>query len=145
MAEQVIQLRLDFFDPEPNVPEPVLVRSEHVCYLIYNERNGARKSLRFERCSVAKFGYPNDEALAGHRLYSKGLGFYGCFEVVDSEWVNELRRSNKVTFPDAEIMLDARHFIFTFHDSTFECLARDVAEVSEFPQLDNSMMKIHGT
>ncbi len=72
MTEQVLELSLDYFDPEPNVPEPVLVKSEHVCYMIYNNREGGRKALQFQRCSLVKFGYPNDEALGGHPLYSKG-------------------------------------------------------------------------
>lgn len=144
MAEKVLKVRLDFFDPEPNVPEPVLVHSEHCCYLIYNDRNGARKSIQFTHCTIATFGYPNDEALAGHRLYSKGLGFYGCFEIVDSEWIEELKRNNKVSFPHVEGMLLAKHFVFTFSDSTFECIARDIVRANEYPQLDNAMLKVYG-
>lgn len=144
MTEQVVKLNLDYFDPEPNVPEPVLVNSEHVCYLIYNEWDGVRKALQFERCYIAKFGYPNDEALMAHPLYSKGLGFYGSYEVINSVWIKELRRNNKTTHPDRDIMLESRHFMFTFHDSTFECIANGVEPVDEYPKLDNSALKVCG-
>lgn len=145
MAERLVALDLDFFDPEPNVPEPVLIKSEFECYLVYNDRGGARKAIRFLRCWLAKFGYPNDEALPGHRLYKKGLLPYGCYEVVNSEWIEEILRANKVMFPQVKAFKpDARHFIFSFHDSTFECVANDVEPAGEFPQLDNSMMRVYG-
>src|SRR5215213_3446444 len=100
MAEHVIEVEVPYFDPEPNMPEPVVVQSERACYLVYRDRDDERKALEFSRCSISKFGYPNDEALAGHRLYEKGLRFYGFFEVVESEWIAELRKGNEIRFPD---------------------------------------------
>ncbi|MFT3744341.1 MAG: hypothetical protein QM785_08595 [Pyrinomonadaceae bacterium] len=144
MTEQVLELSIEQFDPEPNVPEPVLVKSELVCYLIYSDREGERKALKFLSCSLAKFGYPNDEGLGGHPLYSKGLSFYGCFEVINSEWIEELRQNNKTVYPDREIFAGFRHFIFSFHDSTFECIAKGVELVDKYPQVDNSAMKVYG-
>ncbi len=35
MAEHVIELEVPYFDPEPNVPEPVVVKSERKCFLSY--------------------------------------------------------------------------------------------------------------
>jgi hypothetical protein len=101
-----------------------------------------RRALEFSRCSVTKFGYPNDHALGGHRLYEKGLGFYGFFEVLDSEWISELRRGNMVTYPDFQAFPDERHFVITFHDSTLECIALDFHPVEEFPKLDSKLMRL---
>ena len=42
-------------------------------------------------------------------------------------------------------MQKARHFAFSFHDSTFECVAVGIEPVDEFPQIDNLMMGIAGT
>ena len=72
---------------------------------------------------LAKFGYPNDEALSGHPLYSKGLGFYGTFEVIGSSWARNVVAQNRVVFPSTSDDYAGRHFIVTFHDSMFECLA----------------------
>jgi hypothetical protein len=144
MAENLVALELDFFDPEPNVPEPLLIESELECYLVYNNRSGERVAIRFLRCSVTQFGYPNDEALGGHRLYNKGLQHYGCYEVIDSEWIAGFQCRNKVVYPERDIMQKARHFIFSFHDSTFECVASGVERANEFPQLDSSMMRVFG-
>ncbi len=142
MGERVVELNIPFFDPEPNISEPTLVQSERACYLIYWDREMNRKALEFYRCSITKFGYPNDDALAGHRLYGKGLDFYGVFEVFESEWIAELRKCNQVRFPDVKVFEDGRHFIFAFHDSTFECIATDFQPVSEFPGLDPKLLKL---
>lgn len=139
MAEHVIELEAPYFDPEPNVPEPVVVASEGSCYLIYSNRVSERKALEFFRCSISKFGYPNDEALAGHRLYGKGLGFYGFFEVRESEWIAELRKGNEVVFPEFRAFAQGRHFIITFHDSTFECIASGFSAVDKFPKVDSEI------
>lgn len=142
MAERVVKLEVPYFDPEPNVPEPVIVQSELECYLIYWEQENARKALVFSRCWITKFGYPNDSALGGHRLYKKGLGFYGVFEVIESEWIAEVRKGNQVCFPDYKSFEGGRHFIFTFHDSTFECIALDFHPIDEFPKLDSKLLRI---
>ena len=142
MAERVIEVDVPFFDPEPNVSEPVLVQSERECYLIYWDRENVRRSLKFTRCSITKFGYPNDEGRWGHRLYSKGLRSYGVFEVIESEWLVELRKSNAKAFPDFKAVEGGRHFIFSFHDSTFECIALDFSAVGEFPKVDSELLRL---
>lgn len=83
--------------------------------------------VEFRRVSSSMFGHPNDEALAGHPLYDRGLEHYGSFEVLESSWVRALARMNEVRFPGSSWLFDdARHFILTFHDSTFECIASSV-------------------
>ena len=80
--------------------------------------------LRFPVCQIVKFGYPNDEALPGHPLYSKGLSYYGLFEVLDSSWIKTLAEQNLVSFPNpGPSRPSRRHFVVTFHDSTLECIA----------------------
>jgi hypothetical protein len=80
--------------------------------------------LRFPVCTIVKFGDPNDEALPGHPLYPKGLGYYGLFEVLDSSWIKTLAEQNLVSFPNPSPSRGSnRHFVVTFHDSTFECIA----------------------
>jgi hypothetical protein len=69
-----------------------------------------------------RFGYPNDEAVAGHPLYGKGLEWYGMFEVLGSTWGRTISEQNRVTFPDSDYAPNARHFIMTFKECTFEYL-----------------------
>jgi hypothetical protein len=74
-----------------------------------------------------KFGYPNDEALPGHPLYSRGLRNYGIFEVLNSTWRKMLADQNVVSFPNPKPSArSSRHFVVTFHDSTLECIAESI-------------------
>lgn len=82
--------------------------------------------VTFEHSSAHLFGPPNDEAFSGHRLVAKGLEPYGAFEVLHSEWIQQLETMNAVhpRHDKARFLEGKRHLILTFHDSTFECIAR---------------------
>jgi hypothetical protein len=71
---------------------------------------------------------PNDEALPGHPLYDEGLRYYALFEVLNSPWLSDLMRQNRVVFPDGTDwpFRPYRHIAVTFQDSTFEALALNV-------------------
>jgi hypothetical protein len=80
--------------------------------------------VEFDRCVSAKLGSPNDEALAGHPLYGKGLEFYAAQQVINSRWLKEIEAINSAhPMYRHSFWSDLKHFIFWFHDSTFECLA----------------------
>ena len=112
--------------PDTGVPEPVAINDEQRSVLAY--RSGTSTAvLVFEGCAAVQFGYPNDEALHTHSLWRSGLEFYGVFEVLASPWLQHLRTQNRSAFPEHAWGEDLRHFIVTFHDSTFECLARDLS------------------
>lgn len=81
--------------------------------------------VEFERCISARLGAPNDEVFTGHPLNGKGLEAYRAQRVVNSRWLTEIEKINSVHDryrPDS--WRDLNHFIFWFHDSTFECIAR---------------------
>ena len=82
--------------------------------------------IRFQSYIAYMFGPPNDEAFSGHPLASRGLGPYSAVEVFDSSWVRQLERMNSVhRRHNPERFKVYRHFIFAFHDSTFECIAKN--------------------
>jgi hypothetical protein len=89
--------------------------------------------IRFKWPAAHMFGPPNDEALSGHPLADRGLHPYAVFEVHDSSWIRKLERMNSVhPCHNRERFLEGlRHFVFAFHDSTFECIA-DGFEVEVF-------------
>jgi hypothetical protein len=80
--------------------------------------------IRFTSPSAHYLGPPNDEALNGHPLYARGLRSYSVYEVLHSSWLRTLEQMNAV-HPNHTpgLFSSRRHFIFTFHDSTFECVA----------------------
>jgi hypothetical protein len=126
-------------------PIPMILCGEHFLHLAYllqaTPENWDGRSVRMvneesegEPCALVKFeqeiaymfGPPNDEAFAGHPLASRGLRPYGVFEVKNSSWIRQLERMNSVHPMHARIAerySRYRHFIFAFHDTTFECVA----------------------
>jgi len=82
--------------------------------------------VRFVHATAHYFGPPNDEAFRGHPLAKRGLKPYGAFEVFSSSWIRALENMNSVHpkhWPG--IYSSHRHFILTFHDTIFECIAKD--------------------
>ena len=70
------------------------------------------------------FGPPNDEAFSGHPLSERGLSPYGAYIVEDSSWIRALERMNSVhEHHRPERFWRLTHYVFAFHDSTFECAA----------------------
>ncbi len=132
-VDKVVELDLGCI-PEAAISGAVLVQTEQSTFLTFNAfRKAGRQRERvgtalveFRFCTCTLFGYPNDEALKGHPLYQAGLRSYGIFEVLNPSWARRLEQQNRVAFPKTGTW-SSRHFIITFHDSTFECLADDIA------------------
>jgi hypothetical protein len=89
--------------------------------------NGRSDLIRFtfSRCSSIRFGSPNDEALHGHPLYGRGLQFYQAHIVRNSAWVAELNAIRSAHSGNRGPS-DETHFLFAFHDDTFEAIADEV-------------------
>jgi len=126
-------------------PCPMLLVGEHHLHLAYYMQDAPEgwngKSVRvidentfnepvalveFVHPYAHMFGPPNDEAFAGHPLASRGLEPYGVFEIRDSSWIRQFERMNSVhPYHRAESFSKYRHYVFAFHDRTFECVAED--------------------
>ncbi len=111
--------------PQPAVvPEPQIHandRSLNLCYLTSEDKTVV---VQFPLCIYMMFGAPNDEALGGHPLWSRGLKFYAVHEVLNSSLIKMLEERN--SFHDRHdqksYLENKKHYIFTFHDSTLECV-----------------------
>lgn len=80
--------------------------------------------VTFKRCISAKLGHPNDEVQSGHPLAGRGLEGYTAQIVKNSPWLQEVRKTNSVHSCDKPNLWNSvNHYVFWFHDSTFECLA----------------------
>jgi hypothetical protein len=83
--------------------------------------------VEFEMPRAHLLGPPNDEAIEGHPLASRGLRPYGTYEIKNSSWIRSLERMNRVHPMHRPARYSRlRHFVITFHDSTFECIAEGV-------------------
>lgn len=98
--------------------------------------------VEFKWCSSSKFGSPNDEVHEGHPLFGRGLDSYTAQIVRNSRWIEELKSINSVHNcfnPDNWKRLN--HYIFWFHDTTFECIA-DSFTVETFKTNMGELLKI---
>ncbi len=145
--DKVIELKEFPFWPTGN-PMPTVVvdeRSTFLCYVVnelYNpnflkldteiistsEESERFAIIYFNDCADFKLGYPNDEGLDDHPLYGRGLTFYAAHEVVNSSWIRQVGFS----------LANYHHYILTFKDSTFECIATGF-EVKKIVQASRSV------
>lgn len=111
--------------PDTGAPRPVILATERcVAIAYYASGPGDAVALITFDSYAHMLGPPNDEALEGHPLYSRGLTNYNCFEVRESSWIRSLEQMNRVhMWHDSADFGRYRHFIITFQDSTFECIA----------------------
>ncbi len=105
--------------PTAGAGEPVLFASEYLLQIAYYAygTDAAVALVTFSSPEAHYFGPPHVDAVDRHPLHSRGVDIYGAFEVHDSSWIRELRQI-------AGNLIEGRHFILTFHDITFECIAR---------------------
>jgi hypothetical protein len=145
--DRVVELE-DVPQSSVGAPLPVVVAAEHTLQLAYYaqvsdpEWDGTYIRLvdlssaepvilvQFEYAYAWFHGPPNDEAFSGHPLASRGLHPYGAFRIEESSWVRRLERMNSVhEYHDPESFARLRHYVFAFHDSTFESVARSFTAV----------------
>ena len=115
-------------------PAPVILSDERKLLLGYIIQDRDSSFSRAEHFALIEFrgywsymfGAPNDEAIDGHPLATRGLNPYGSFEVQDSSWIRQVERMNSVHPNHDPKRFDRyKHYVFAFHDSTFECIAEE--------------------
>jgi hypothetical protein len=135
--QYVVPLDLGFH-PDSGVSAPLLLQTDSSAILAFsavtNHVAGSFSKegtaiVEFDSCYWSTFGYPNDEAMDGHPLWGRGLSNYGIFDVHNSHWSGRMTEQNRVAFPDTKDS-KCRHLLFTFHDSTFECLCEGIKSAS---------------
>ena len=119
----------------PGAPMPQILANDDSLLLAYEMAPSGEEYaiVRFIRPRAHYFGSPGDETMSGHPLAERGLRPYGVFEVRNSSWIRALEQMNRV-HPDhnASRFAALRHFVFTFHDNTFECVANGAVLAAKF-------------
>jgi len=113
--------------PDAGSPMPVTVADDCRLSVRYCTNNEKIAVIHFPLCTIFTFGSPNDEALPGHPLYGRGLEYYSAHLVENSSWIALLERRNSVHLHHhrERFLEDKKHYIFTFHDSTLECVVNE--------------------
>ena len=156
MSEHVVELE-DIKLPLPSSPsEEVVLHGDMDSFLIYStfyaSDNRTLKSILVacEGLSLSRFGYPNDEGIAEHRLFSKGLGNLNGFgEVKDSEFLKEYesmsKHSRERIWSGRKIPVSGyappmkRHFIVSFKENVFEAVCNNLRLVGIFPNHSSAL------
>jgi hypothetical protein len=117
-AKDSVVALADLPRPAAGAGEPAMFATAELLQIAYYVYGGddAVALVTFAGSEAHYFGPPHVDAVDHHPLHSRGLDIYGAFEVHDSSWIRELRQI-------AGRRINGRHFILTFHDSTFECIA----------------------
>ena len=120
--------------PRGGAPMPSIVADDGILLLSYFVPSEASADagetltaaiLRFDLPLMHLFGPPNDEAIRGHSLWRRGLESYGTYRVDQSSLLRRLAAMNHVHPRNDPAAFDQfQHYIVTFEDSTFECIAR---------------------
>lgn len=98
--------------------------------------------VQFNSCRIAKLGAPNDEVFHGHPLNGKGLEAYSPLVIKNSKWIEEIKSINKVhSYYSEKHWRNCNHYLFGFHDTTFECIAKSF-EVSLYKTNMEHLMSI---
>jgi hypothetical protein len=138
MSEERAVPLTDWPQPDAGAPSPLVIADDTRLFVRYITQNDKIAVIHFPLCSIFTFGSPNDEALAGHPLHGRGLEHYSAHRVESSSWIALLERRNAVhpSHDKKRFLENKRHFIFTFHDSTLECVVNEgkfwPTEISEF-------------
>ena len=128
MLEQYAVPLENWPQPDAGAPSPEVFANDTGSFFVsYGTNAGKVAVIHFPLCSIFTFGSPNDEALAGHPLYGNGLEFYSVHKVENSDWIALLERRNSVhsRHNPNRFLEDKKHYIFTFHDSTLECVVTE--------------------
>jgi hypothetical protein len=138
MVDQALKPLSDF--PSLDCDQPKVVSDGDVSLVFQNKLrvvvDGRVRQLvsgvRFDATIACYFGLPNDEALSGHPLYRLGLEPYRAYEVVASTWIHDLSVRNAVHPGHRnDSFAEMHHYVFTFKDEFFECIARAYALITE--------------
>lgn len=101
--------------------------------------------VTFNHCVSVKFGHPNDEVQHGHPLYGKGLDSFTAQIVKNSPWLAGVAKTNSVhDYDRPEAWELVNHYVFWFHDNTFECLAKSFDVETSRESMGELLTRIQG-
>jgi len=114
--------------PQPSTSsEAVVFATETQLFLRYFTANDETAIIQFPLVNIFQFGSPNDEALGGHPLAQFSLKYYQVHRIENSPWIAELERRNSVhpRHDKKRFLENTVHYVFTFQDSTLECVVQE--------------------
>jgi hypothetical protein len=128
------------FEMDCGSPSPTILSNDNELFIAFyadkkgnffepTERNTIYDTgifaLKFKRYLKYSFGLPGNESLDGHPYKKLGIKSYSFYELEDSDLIKELQNIEKVhPYYDSAKWKMYKHYIITFHDNMFECVAQ---------------------
>ncbi len=138
MADVRVRPLMDIPSPEPDLAGGRLLRGTARSVLVYDVKSAPGSEgrqaavVQFERCLEVLVASRHDDGFANHSLRPQ-IGLHTQVEVLESPWLFEWGR---VAGAAERVMTGQRHFVFSFADDTFECIASHYIVVGVFPLLE---------
>jgi hypothetical protein len=127
-TEQIVLLKLGINWNE-DIPAPYMLSSgtrRSLAFRTCNEGgkvNGNITLIEFINCRYIYFGGLNRRNFIRNMFYKKKLCNCSAHVVENSKWIAGIKKINGGSEAGAEYWTNTRHYIFTFSDVTFECIA----------------------
>lgn len=127
---KLLEIKTDF-QINVGAPEPIILSNESKLILaFYIDRVNSEKEeeeiilLNFKKFLKYRSGMPGNETISGHPYYKLGMDSFSFYELIDSDLIQELQSIASVhPNHNPNSWSNVHHYILTFHDSMFECVA----------------------
>ena len=122
-------------------PSPIILSSDNELFVAFyankeslltvpQERNIVYDTgvwvLKFKAYLKFAFGIPGNETIQGHPYSKLGMKSFSFYKLKDSDLIRSLQDIEKVhPYYNPEKWTEYEHYILTFHDNMFECIAKD--------------------
>ena len=101
--------------------------------------------VKFKTYLKYSFGLPGNETIQGHPYSKLGMKSFSFYELRHSDFIESLQHIESVhPYFDPEKWKLYKHYILTFHDNMFECIAQDFEVRKENKSLHNQMSILLG-
>lgn len=144
------------FEMDYGSPSPTILSNDNELFIAFyagkkssstipQERNTVYDTgvfaLKFKVYLKYMFGLPGEETIRGHPYSKLGMKSYSFYELKNSDLIKSLQDIEKAHPKyNADKWKMYKHFILTFHDNMFECVAQDF-EIRE----ENTSLYKHAT
>lgn len=148
------------FEMDCGSPSPIIISNDNELIIAFyadkesslslsipTERNMVHDTgifaLKFKRYLKYKFGLPGNETIQWHPYTKLGMKSFSFYELKDSNFIRELEDiEKKHPYYNSQKWNLYKHYILTFHDNMFECIAQDFEIRQENISLHNKIALI---
>ncbi|MES1221433.1 MAG: hypothetical protein ABUT20_38385 [Bacteroidota bacterium] len=154
---ELIEIK-DLFDMDFGSPSPTIISNDNELFIaFYADKESTSTipqvrntiydtgifALKFKMYLKYTFGLPGEETMQGHPYSKFGMKPYSFYELRKSDFIKSLQDIEKVhPAYNPEKWKMYKHYILTFHDNMFECIAQGFEVREENTSLYNQATAI---